>query len=246
MIGNFLTGAGYLLKGFGLIKRPGLRRFFFVPLLVNIAVFSLLIYLGLGQFEALVNSLLPDADGWWAQTIRFLLSILFWVLAAIILFFGFTLVANLIAAPFNGLLAERVEMHLTAQSTSDASGFVDALKDVGPAVVSELGKYLYFLLLAIPLAIIFFVPGVNLLLPFFSVIFGAWMMVLEYTAYPAENTGLKFKATRASVRRHRMMSLGFGAAILLATVIPLVNFLVMPAAVAGATALWVERLRDSQ
>jgi CysZ protein len=34
----------------------------------------------------------------------------------------------------------------------------------------------------------------------------------------------------------------FGAAVMVAIAIPLVNFLVIPAAVAGATILWVERL----
>ena len=39
-----------------------------------------------------------------------------------------------------------------------------------------------------------------------------------------------------------MLSLGFGGAVMLATLIPLFNFLVMPVAVAGATALRVEQI----
>ena len=39
-----------------------------------------------------------------------------------------------------------------------------------------------------------------------------------------------------------LLALGFGGAVMVATAIPLVNFLVIPAAVAGATVLWVERL----
>ena len=41
-----------------------------------------------------------------------------------------------------------------------------------------------------------------------------------------------------------MTGLGFGMAVMTATLIPLVNFMVMPAAVAGAAAIWIERLKD--
>jgi CysZ protein len=37
-----------------------------------------------------------------------------------------------------------------------------------------------------------------------------------------------------------MMSLGFGLAVMISTVLPLVNFVIMPAAVAGATVMWIE------
>jgi len=36
-----------------------------------------------------------------------------------------------------------------------------------------------------------------------------------------------------------MRTMGFGLAVLLTTLIPLVNFIVIPAAVAGATLFWI-------
>jgi len=216
-----------------------------MPLFINILIFSLLIYFGLGQVESLMNTLLPASDAWWAQALRFVFLVVFWLVAALILFFGFTLVANLLAAPFNGLLAERVEIHLTGASSAGAPGFLSALRDIGPAMMSELQKYGYFLVVALILLVLFVIPGVNFFSPLFTAIFSAWMLALEYTAYPAENSGIKFKAARGTARGQRMMALGFGGAVMLATMIPLVNFLVMPAAVAGATALWVEHWRAS-
>ena len=44
----------------------------------------------------------------------------------------------------------------------------------------------------------------------------------------------------------RPLALGFGLAALCMTLIPVVNFIAMPAAVAGATALWIERLRPDR
>ena len=42
----------------------------------------------------------------------------------------------------------------------------------------------------------------------------------------------------------RLTALGFGGGVMLMMLIPGLNFLAMPAAVAGATALWVDRLKQ--
>ena len=108
MQGNPFAGAGYLLQGLGLILKPRLRRFVLVPLAVNVILFGGLIWYGAGQFEALLDWLLPD----WLDFLSWLLWPLFALTVLLVAFYGFTLVANLIAAPFNGLLAEKVEAYL--------------------------------------------------------------------------------------------------------------------------------------
>lgn len=108
MIADLVSGPRYLLQGYRLIFRPGLRRFFLIPLLVNVLVFVGLVWLFIDQFEALLDWLLPTVDSLWAQLARGLLWFIFAVAASVFMFFTFTLAANLIAAPFNGWLAERV------------------------------------------------------------------------------------------------------------------------------------------
>ncbi|MCC8998345.1 MAG: EI24 domain-containing protein, partial [Candidatus Contendobacter sp.] len=51
--------------------------------------------------------------------------------------------------------------------------------------------------------------------------------------------GLTFREQRRLLRRHWPLTLGFGGMTLLLTLIPVLNFLVMPAAVIGATLMWV-------
>ncbi len=43
-----------------------------------------------------------------------------------------------------------------------------------------------------------------------------------------------------------MMVMGFGGATLFLTLIPVVNFLAMPTAVAGATVMWAEEFDKKQ
>ena len=72
------------------------------------------------------------------------------------------------------------------------------------------------------------------------------MLALEYVDCPLSNHGLLFPQQRVLLRRHRAEGLGFGSAVMVLTMLPLFNFIAMPAGVAGATILWWERLRTEQ
>jgi len=164
----------------------------------------------------------------------------------LILFYAFSLVANLVGAPFNGLLAEAVERHLTGQSTNQPGGFAKMARDLIPSLLSEFKKILYFLVRAVPLLILFLIPGLNIVAPFLWIAFSAWMLALEYADYPMGNHGLLFSQQRLILQEKRMMVLSFGGATLFLTLIPVVNFLAMPTAVAGATVMWVEEFGKKQ
>ena len=243
MFSDVITGMSYLWRGYSLLTRRGLRRFVLIPLLVNVLVFSFLAWLAIGQFDVWMEALLPVGDSWWLILIRGVLWVLIVVLILLVMYLSFTLVANVIAAPFNSLLAQKVELLLgeTEQTMLDAGFLVGAFT----AILGELRKFGYFLVLAIPLLILFVIPLINMIAPLLWFIFISWMLALEYLAYPMENQGLSFLQTREYLRRHRALGLGFGMAVTVAMLVPLINFLVMPAAVAGATLLWVERLRTT-
>ena len=237
MQNNPLSGAWYFLRGIRLIFAPGIRTYVVVPLAVNILLFSALIYFGTGQFGALLDWLLPG----WLDWLAFLLLPLFVIIALAIVFFTFSLIGNLVAAPFNGLLAEAVECHLTG-TTIPAGSWKKMAVDAGRTIVSELRKLAYVVLWGIPALLLFVIPFVNIAAPFIWLLFGAWMLAISYADYPMGNHGLAFPEQRRRLGERRYLALGFGGAVMCALAIPVVNFLVIPAAVAGATILWVERL----
>lgn len=243
MIGESISGARYLLRGLHLITQPGLRRFVILPLLINVVVFSLLIGLVAGQFSGLIDQWLPTLPDWLGW-LSWLLWLLFALTAGVFIFFTFTLVANLIAAPFNGLLAEAVERHLTGKELPHADSLMQTLKDAPATLLDELNKMLYFLIWVIPLLIISWIPPFSLVSPLLWVSFGAWMLAVEYSDFPMGNHGLKAREQRAILRSKRFQSLGFGGLTMAGTLVPLVNLIIMPTAVAGATAMWVESLNE--
>jgi len=246
---NSISGAGYLLQGMRLIARPGLRRFVFIPLLINIGVFSIAIYYGVSQFDTLIAWIeakipsLPDWLSWLEQGLEWILWPLFVLLVVILVFYGFTLVANLIASPFNGLLAEKVELLLTGKPLDSGGGIKQAMVELLPTLVDELKKVLYALVWAVPFLILaFVVPVVG---PVIWFLFTAWVLALEYSDFPMGNHRLKFRDMRKRLRARPLLSLGFGAATAGLTMVPVLNFIAMPSAVAGATAMWVGALKSS-
>lgn len=239
MRNNPIAGALYFLRGVRLLVVPGIRAYVIAPLAVNIVVFSALIYFGSGWFGTLLERLMDWLPNW-LDWLALVLWPLFFIAVLIIVFFTFSLVGNLIAAPFNGLLAEAVECHLTG--TTIPGGWKKMIADLGRTLASELRKLAYIVLWSIPALLLFLIPGVNIAAPVVWMLFGAWMLAISYVDYPMGNHGLGFPEQRRRLRERRYLALGFGGAVMCALAVPVVNFLVIPAAVAGATALWVERL----
>ena len=68
---------------------------------------------------------------------------------------------------------------------------------------------------------------------------GAWTLAVQFADYPLENRGRPFRDTLTLLRANRAAALGFGACATLALAVPLVNFLLVPVAVAGGTLLWL-------
>jgi CysZ protein len=225
-------------QGLRLIMRPGLRRYVLIPLFLNILVFGGLVYLAGIYFDDFMDRWLPSQS--WLEFLRWFLWLLFAIAYALALFYGFTLVANLIGAPFNGLLAAQVEEKLTGERPAEADESL--LKAIGPALAGEIGKIAYMATRALPLLVLFFVPGLNILVTIGWILFGFWFLAIEYADYPMGNHGLRPRAQRTLLRRKRVKSLAFGAGVTALMLIPVLQFAAMPAAVAAATRLWVDDL----
>lgn len=231
---DFAGGARCLFAGYGLIWRRGLKRFLMIPLGINTVLFTFLFYQLGAIFDRLLGQFLPG----WLAWLEWLLWPVFALTVVLVAFYAFTLVANMLSAPFNGLLAERVEQHLTGRAPPGGeTGLAGMLAELPAAIGGELRKLAYFTGWILVLLVCMLIPGVNALLPALWFLLGAWTLALEFMDFPLGNRGLSFPDQRAWLRQRRGAALGFGSAAMLATLVPVVNFALMPAAVAGATLL---------
>ena len=246
MIFNIFKGFGYAIKGMKIISQSKIRRFVIIPLSINIVLFVAAIAVLFSRFDQWMQSFLPSFPDWlsWLEAgIMWLIWPLFAVTILFLVFYSFSFVANLIAAPFNSLLAEKVECMLKDQSL-DATPSYPVLSVVKKSLASEIAKLFYLLKWSIILVIISLVPVVNIIAPPLWIIFGAWMLALEYLDYPMGNHEQYFKDINDQALAKKSLSFGYGTGVLLLISIPVINFIAMPAAVAGATALYVKE-RDN-
>ncbi|WP_395345462.1 sulfate transporter CysZ [Ningiella sp. W23] len=236
-------GSGYFFQGFELIRTKGLKRFVLVPLIINILLFSTAFYFILDYIQIGVDyviGFIPDFLGWLKDALVYLL----WPIAVITVLLVFALIfgtlANWIAAPFNGLLSEKVERHLLNKPLGD-EGLLDAIKDVPRTLGRELAKLVYFIPRALGFLLLFFIlPVIGQVLWF---LFNAWMMAVQYCDYPFDNHKVGFKPMREQLLQQRGKCFGFGLMVNIFSLVPILNFVVMPVAICGATSMWVDHFR---
>ncbi|MBZ2169279.1 MULTISPECIES: sulfate transporter CysZ [Marinobacter] len=238
--GNFFRGLGYLGEGFRLIRQPGLRLFVIIPLVLNIVLFGLLFYFLAELFTVMIAGAMAWLPDWtWLQALDWLFWILYGAVILLMLAYGFVIVANLIGSPFYGYLAELTEKHLTGEELNTDDSWQAIVKDIPRALGREVQKILYYLPRALGLFIIGIIPVVNLVAAVLWFLFNSWMMALQYVDYPADNHKVSFKGLRGLLGETRLSALGFGLPVALAAMVPLLNLIVVPAAVCGGTAYWV-------
>lgn len=239
---NALSGIGYFFRGVGLLTRPGVRRFVIIPLLANAVVFALMtgaIYQALSglyleySYEVTGN---PDVIPWLAKP-------LIWLVGTLVSGYVSLFVVLFLTAPFLGILSKRLEEHLTGDVIPSGDSPLQAVLSVPRSFLRELQKFLHYLPLAVLTLVISVIPGINVAAPILWMLLGAWMMSLQFVDYPMDNNALSFSEVREACSAHRTTSITFGAVVAFVSGIPVINLVLIPAAVAGATLFWCEALR---
>jgi CysZ protein len=163
---------------------------------------------------------------------------LFFVSFLIIGFFSFTLLANLIAAPYYSELATKALELISGQSLNRAE------LPWNKVFFGELQRLRYILLRTLPLLLLSVIPVVNLIAPLLWAVFAGWSMAMEYLAYPLEHRGLAFAEQKQFLQQSRWGALSFGGLASLGLTVPILNLVIGQAAVIGAT-IYVTSLAEA-
>lgn len=233
---KYTFGIHCFIAGIALIKTPSVRRFVIFPILLNIVLFSFASWLLWEYALSFLDDLLPS----WLEWLAVVLMPIFALSLLTIVYFSFTLVANIIAAPFYGLLAENIALHLSGKEPKNISS-APFFKEALSSILSEIRKVSYYLIRAMPLLILSFIPGINVVALPLWLLFSAWFLTFEYSGYALENQHKLFAEQKTIIKKDRLSALTFGGLSLLATTIPVVNLFAPAVAVAGATKMLYQR-----
>ena len=243
MQGSPSIAINYFFAGARLIVKPGFRRFILLPLLINVLIFVVVtaaLVHAFGDFFAQILEWSPSWLDWFTWILWPLVSFVFLVIYG----YSFNIITNFLAAPFFGLLAEKIE--------TDVTGIAPPNEPWGQLIPRtlrrEVVKLWYFVsrgsLVLVIFVVLFFIPGANLLGVLIGVIWSCWCMAVQYSDYPADNHQLSFRELRRRLNKRQLTSYSYGGIILLGSMVPVLNIFVTPIAVAGATLYWTKEIKQ--
>ncbi|MCM2278749.1 MAG: EI24 domain-containing protein [Oligoflexia bacterium] len=167
-----------------------------------------------------------DPNGLLADAVLLFSNVLVFLIGA----FTFSIVAGIVASPFNDLLAEKTEPRAEP-----------ALPAVPPQPLSAKFRLVWIdilkslaMMAATVFALLFsWVPVLNLL----AIALALLLMTFQYISYPQTRRGVGLRAGAAFLWRHAYACVGFGASISLLYALPLLSITALPIAVVGGTLL---------
>ncbi|XKH60145.1 sulfate transporter CysZ [Halomonas sediminis] len=237
-----LNASTALLRGTRLVYSRGLRRYVFIPILVNLLVYVSMLHYVITHFGGWLEGWMAMVPAW-LDWLSWLIWPLFMLSLVVVVFFTFTLVTHFIAAPFYGFLAAKVEIQATGRQPLDDRGLARTAVD---ALGRELVKLAYILPRAVLLFFISWIPGLNLFAPLLWALFSAWVMAITYLDYPMDNNKVTFAEMRKRLNARWWQSLSYGGLVILITWLPLANLFLIPGAVAGAVLMWDRHYREQR
>ena len=243
-----------LVQGAGSV--PGALRFLRVhrslwpvcvlPLLLNLALFAAAVWVFLAYLDQLGSFLstylaVGDAESWyewiWLGPIQLLSWGLRWLLVlifAFLVYFLFTMVGSVIAAPFLDALSDRVERVYTGSLAESESGFLaNALR----ALIEEGKRVIFFIAVQLLILSVGLLPGMQLFSAIAAFVFAALFLPLDYCGYVLDRRETPFRVRRAWLWENRRTFFGFGSTAFGTYLIPGLNFLCLPLLVTAGTLL---------
>jgi CysZ protein len=220
-----------------IVRKPPLFLWAAIPIAITLA----LSIWGVGWAKAKLAALgaawlasLGYAPDSWIVTLSLVfMQIALFVLAAI----SFSLVATLIASPFNDFLSEAVEPYCDPRlpaPPSESMTWRGKIRAVRIDIAKTFAIGLIQLALIVAGALGFWIPGVNLV----PLLLAFWLLSFQFVTYPQTRRGEDFRVSVRFLFRHAFATLGFGAAIGTLFAIPIVSAFALPLAVVGGTLLY--------
>ncbi len=208
-----------------------------IPAAINIILFFITAGVLVSQAGGIVDWIWTQPDGFMV-ILWYIVYAIIMLLMVVIAYLSMLLIGALVASPFNDMLSQDTERILKGDVADEfGSGF----RSQTSALIRSIVMSLFILVVqgfsSLILGVLGLIPGVGLVTGPMAIAVSSYLLAVEYSDFPLErrkyNFGDKFKI----VWKFKEMTVGFGAGAAVMLWIPLLNFLCMPIAVIGGTAV---------
>jgi CysZ protein len=227
-----------------LFAHPSLWKFVVIPALINVLLFGLMLYLLIPRVGTIAEWLLFELPfelgAEWLETgFRYLLASVLGVLSVVAAYVFVLLFGGIAASPFNDLLSERAERILLRRDEAENRDEM-MIWGIFRGIGASLFLLVSYLLLMAWVLLLNIIPGLGPpIAAILGTILSALFLTVEYSDAPIDRRGGGLRRKFEAVEGHRTLSVGFGLGASLLLWIPFLNFLTIPIAAAGGTALGI-------
>lgn len=226
---------GFAVFGRGvrwLFAHPRYLVLLFVPVLVGLASMIAAFGLFVTHTDQIMAHLLfakpvAELSPWYESALYVGLWLLLYVATVVLLLLTSMMLVNIVAAPFYELVSVAVEKDVTGIAPPELG-----IKGNLRVTLVEMKKAALILGIS---TILLFIPGLNVV----SLILSAFLIGWNFFDYPLARRGWSLRERLVFVRREFWSVLGFG----LWLIVPFIQIVMMPLAVAGGTMLGLDALQ---
>lgn len=242
---SFLIGFRTLFVGLKLIRSESkILKLAIIPFIIDFLVLALTFFWGSSKISDWVKGgmswLFPEMSGFWEGLIYYPVYVLAWLVFIVMLFFLGYIVAALIAAPFNSLLAEKTLMHLGVIQKEPFS-FQRWVKISIKMLWAALLKTFVFLGLGLIFFGVSFIPVVGLIATLGIVL----VMAFDSADYSFEILEYPLGRRFHFFNKNFFYFLGSATALGLTLLVPGLSFLLLPVAVVGHAELVAKNIQGN-
>jgi len=245
MIKNILKAIRAYTGTVKLISKLNLWKYFLIPILISVLTASVVGVLAYGLSDN-IGEFIAKIWIWdWGKSSFTSFSTI--ISGIIILVIGFILYKHIVmalSAPFMSPVSEKIEYHLTGKMAHDhrKTSFKNQLWRGIKINVRNLCRELLF---SIPLLLLKFIPGVNIISAILLLLLQAYYTGFGNMDYTLERH-FKYKESIQFVKNNRGIAIGNGIVFMLFLFIPVIGIiLVLPLSVTAATTQTVALIRDN-
>lgn len=243
MIKNILSGIKAYTGTFALISKLKLWKYFLVPIIISLITASIIVFSACSLSDNLGNLFAKIwIWNWGKETFTSFSTI---VGAIVIVIIGYILYKHIVmalSAPFMSPVSEKIEMHLTGIQKHEHR--ITSFKEqLWRGIRINTRNLLRELLFSIPLLLLKFIPGVNIISAILLLLVQAYYTGFGNLDYTLERH-YKYKESIKFVRKNKGVAIGNGIVFMLFLFIPIIGIiLVLPMSVTAASLKTVEIIK---
>ena len=240
---EFLFGFTYPFRSLKFFfSHSVLIKYSIAPMLINLLIYGSIFILSyswlMGSLEKWLGIENTEA-GFWLKFLHTALLIIGFLLVLFICYLLFTILGNIVTAPFNEEISQRVEEIVTGTKEGHKMGFWE---DAYMSIKGEIQKLAFYLIILLFIFSLNLIPVAgSVVSSIIGVIFSSYYNALDFLDYPMTRKKMRFLDKLKVTRKGKLVTYGFGFIAFLLLFLPIVNVFMKPILVVAGTSLFYEK-----